>query len=108
MNVTLLRAIYENSDHNDTYAFTGKKSYTAALRHALELIAFYVDGDWEPYAAEAIFKFRAFVEGGQLAEAVEQWNSMSTLQLIIEDTSSYTIRNTTKPDFKWPGEVDDD
>jgi hypothetical protein len=32
---------------------------------------------------------------------VEQWNAMSTLQLVIEDTNSYSIKSVEKPDFKW-------
>lgn len=105
MNITLLHAHYENSEHDDTYAFTGKKAYEAALRQALSLIAEYVDGNWDEYAIDDVQKFRSRVNSGQYAEAVEQWNSMSTMQLTIEDTSSYTDGSVGLPCFKWP---DDD
>jgi len=105
MNVTLLHAHYENSEHNDTYAFTGKKSYDAALLQALSLLAEYSEGNWDVYDAEDVHKLRGFVETGLYAEAVEQWNKMSTLQLVIEDTNSYSIKSVKRPDFKW---TDDD
>jgi hypothetical protein len=101
MNVTLLHARYENSEHNDTYAFVGKRAYDAALLQALRLLAEYADGNWDEYDDRDVHKLRTRIEAGQYAEAVEQWNAMSTLQLVIEDTNSYSIKSVEKPGFKW-------
>lgn len=101
MNVTLLHARYANGEHNDTYAFVGKRAYEAALLQALWLLAEYADGNWDEYDDRDVHKLRTRIEAGQYAEAVEQWNAMSTLQLVIEDTNSYSIKSVEKPDFKW-------
>lgn len=102
MSITLLHAHYENSEHNDTYAFTGKKAYEAALRQAMILVSEYV-GEYKRKDVEGL---KRCVEEGRYADAMEEWNSLSTtMQLTIDVTSSYTDESVGLPCFKW---TDDD
>lgn len=102
MNVTLLHARYENSEHNDTYTFIGKRAFEAARLQALRLLAEYVDGNWDEYDSADVHKLRTLIESGLYTEAVKQWNRMSTFQLVIEDTDSYTLKSIERPNFRWP------